>query len=157
MNITEAEIKIQFDHVTHMGWMPAFMSAGYGVAPELLLALASRETNCHNIIGDGGHGHGIMQIDDRSFPEWCRQGKWKLIKDAVGMGAFVFRSKLNSVATHLPPDRSLPVAIAAYNCGTARALEGYHVHGDQDLYTTGHDYSRDVLHRMAVFKTLVKP
>ena len=39
----------------------------YQLPPEILLAIASRETNMRNIIGDGGHGYGIMQIDDRSF------------------------------------------------------------------------------------------
>lgn len=33
------------------------------------MAIASRETNMHNVVGDGGHGYGIMQIDDRNFPE----------------------------------------------------------------------------------------
>ena len=43
----------------------------HGVDPVLLAAVAAQETggpgadSGRNIIGDGGHGHGIFQIDDR--------------------------------------------------------------------------------------------
>jgi hypothetical protein len=42
-----------------------------GVDPELLAAVAAQETGGpgsnagRNVVGDGGHGHGIFQIDDR--------------------------------------------------------------------------------------------
>lgn len=32
----------------------------------LLLAVGSRETNLTNEVGDGGHGHGVWQLDNRS-------------------------------------------------------------------------------------------
>jgi hypothetical protein len=44
------------------------------VDPELLAALAAQETGGpdtsagHNEVGDGGHGHGLFQIDDRYHP-----------------------------------------------------------------------------------------
>lgn len=38
----------------------------YGLPPYLLHAVGSRETNLTNEIGDGGHGHGIFQLDNRS-------------------------------------------------------------------------------------------
>lgn len=43
----------------------------HGLDPELLAAVAAQETGGpgsnagHNEIGDGGHGHGLFQIDDR--------------------------------------------------------------------------------------------
>lgn len=43
----------------------------HGVDPELLAAVAAQETGGpdanagRNVVGDGGHGHGIFQIDDR--------------------------------------------------------------------------------------------
>jgi hypothetical protein len=43
----------------------------YGLDPNLLAAVAAQETGGpgsnagRNIVGDGGHGHGIFQIDDR--------------------------------------------------------------------------------------------
>src|SRR5580692_1117415 len=46
----------------------------YGLNPNLLAAVAAQETGGpgsnagRNVVGDGGHGHGIFQIDDRSHP-----------------------------------------------------------------------------------------
>jgi Transglycosylase SLT domain len=46
----------------------------YGLDPDLLAAVAAQETGGpdtnagHNVVGDGGHGHGLFQIDDRSHP-----------------------------------------------------------------------------------------
>ncbi len=46
----------------------------YGLDPGLLAAVAAQETGGpdtnagHNVVGDGGHGHGIFQIDDRWHP-----------------------------------------------------------------------------------------
>lgn len=46
-------------------------AAAYGLDPRLLAAVAAQETggpgsdSGRNIVGDGGHGHGIFQIDDR--------------------------------------------------------------------------------------------
>jgi hypothetical protein len=46
----------------------------YGLNPNLLAAVAAQETGGpgsnagHNIVGDGGHGHGLFQIDDRWHP-----------------------------------------------------------------------------------------
>jgi hypothetical protein len=46
-------------------------AAEHGIDPQLLAAVAAQETGGpgsnagRNIVGDGGHGHGIFQIDDR--------------------------------------------------------------------------------------------
>ncbi len=46
----------------------------YGLDPGLLAAVAAQETGGpdtnagHNIVGDGGHGRGLFQIDDRWYP-----------------------------------------------------------------------------------------
>src|SRR5579863_5792387 len=46
----------------------------YGLDPSLLAAVAAQETGGpdsnagHNIVGDGGHGRGLFQIDDRWHP-----------------------------------------------------------------------------------------
>lgn len=43
----------------------------YGLDPRLLAAVAAQETggpgsnSGRNVVGDGGHGHGLFQIDDR--------------------------------------------------------------------------------------------
>lgn len=46
----------------------------HGLDPRLLAALAAQETggpgsnSGRNVVGDGGHGHGLFQIDDRFHP-----------------------------------------------------------------------------------------
>ncbi|MBD5634742.1 MAG: transglycosylase SLT domain-containing protein [Candidatus Eremiobacteraeota bacterium] len=46
---------------------------GHGLDPKLLAAVAAQETggpgsdSGSNIVGDGGHGHGLFQIDDRTW------------------------------------------------------------------------------------------
>lgn len=46
-------------------------AAKYGLDPQLLAAVAAQETGGpgsnagRNVVGDGGHGHGVFQIDDR--------------------------------------------------------------------------------------------
>lgn len=56
-----------------VAFAPEIASAAskFGVDPTLLAAVAAQETGGpgsnagRNIVGDGGHGHGIFQIDDR--------------------------------------------------------------------------------------------
>ena len=38
----------------------------------LLLAIASQETDMNDVVGDGGHGRGLFQIDDRSHTDFLR-------------------------------------------------------------------------------------
>lgn len=45
--------------------------------------------------------------------------------------------------------------IAAYNCGRGGVLHAIKAKLDVDAFTTGKNYSADVLHRCARFKSLV--
>jgi hypothetical protein len=72
------DIENQYNRAVKNDWVAAFKQAAadYKFTLPLLMAIASRETNMRSIVGDGGHGYGIMQIDDRSFPDWCHSGQW---------------------------------------------------------------------------------
>jgi soluble lytic murein transglycosylase-like protein len=56
-----------------VAYAPEISSAArrYGLDPDLLAAVAAQETGgpgtnaAHNVVGDGGHGRGLFQIDDR--------------------------------------------------------------------------------------------
>ncbi|HTX58933.1 MAG TPA: transglycosylase SLT domain-containing protein [Verrucomicrobiae bacterium] len=56
-----------------VAYAPAIAGAAqrHGLDPELLAAVAAQETGGpganagRNVVGDGGHGHGLFQIDDR--------------------------------------------------------------------------------------------
>ena len=156
-HISDVELRRQFNYAKDKGWLPAFSADNnYDVAPHVLMAIASRETNMRTIRGDGGHGHGLMQIDDRSFPAWCRSGKWRIALEGIHMGAFVLRSKYNYVESKgIPSADILKVAIAAYNVGAPPAIEDYKLHHDPDLRTTDGNYSSDVLARAPVFAKLL--
>ena len=111
---TEEDIRRQFQRAKKNGWLQTFKNAEakYGFPPDVLMAIASRETNMHNVVGDGGHGYGIMQIDDRNFPEWCHSGLWKDASAGIQKRLSYFRASakpskrarardLMSAGTHL--------------------------------------------------------
>lgn len=147
----------QFRRASALNWIAAFKewAEHYSFPPEILVAIGSRETNLRNIIGDGGHGHGIMQIDDRSFPAWCQGKRWQSAIEAIRMGAYVLSTKRERAINKKVPDKdALRVALASYNAGD-HAIQDYFHHGNPDLRTTGHDYSADVLKRAEEFKKLL--
>ena len=165
-------IEQQFQHAKVNGWLTAFIKAGkdYNFDPRLLMAIASRETNMMNIVGDGGHGYGVMQIDIRSFGEWVASGAWREAADGIEKGAQVLDQKMTQIhngagkiltiggytfrgASFPTAASAIQVAVAAYNSG----LWAYYCFSkgeDPDRLTTGRNYSADVLGRYAEFSQL---
>jgi hypothetical protein len=144
------------------------------ISGVLLLAMAHRESNMRNIVGDAGHGRGIMQIDDRFHADWlkthkgCRSGSFDATFDsalppgrAPSLVAGVSKAcdLLNeniafAKSKGVPQGQRLRFAVAAYNGGAGNALKGFQA-GDVDKLTTGADYSQDVLaHRAEVKRAL---
>jgi hypothetical protein len=171
---TNKNLESQYRRAKDKGWIQNFKSAAakYEFPAEVMIAIASRETNMRNIVGDGGHGYGIMQVDDRSFPDWCHSGLWKDVSAGIQKGALVLYSKRETIRsgsgkslrvggkaflgkTNLTSTELLKTAVAAYNSGL---WAYYHLtkSGDPDLQTTGRDYSSDTLKRAAFFKTLLR-
>jgi hypothetical protein len=169
-----ANLKAQFNSAQKKGWIDAFKGAGekYSYPAALLMAIASRETNMQNIIGDGGHGYGIMQIDVRSFPDWCHSGVWHDAKAGIMKGALVLHTKQEQVrhsqgtklkigntaftgTANLAAADLLHISVAAYNSGLW-AYYSFVKFSDPDRKTTGHDYSKDVFARQAHFETYLK-
>jgi hypothetical protein len=95
--------------------------------------------------GDGGHGHGLMQIDDRSYPEFCSGEEWKDPTLNILKGAMVLHEKWTEVRDHQG-------GIAAYNCGARNVLKARAAGLDVDRFTTGRNYSADVMARAARFR-----
>ena len=70
--------------------------------PHLLVAIAMRESRSGQALsppgpagkGDYGHGHGIMQIDDRSFGPWLRANPWQDSLTNIRKGADIFKVKV---------------------------------------------------------------
>jgi hypothetical protein len=72
--------------------------------PFLIFGLGDRETKWGTTSyldkpgpggrGDAGHGHGLMQIDDRSFGSWLAMNNWADPYTNVKKGAQVLKAKL---------------------------------------------------------------
>lgn len=174
--LTTNEAAVEFNRAKANGWIPMFTEAGtgFGFSPGLLMAIASRETNMINEEGDfqhdGPHGFGLMQIDKGSYPQFCLSGQWRSVEASIHMGASVLNSKQIQIQKGQGLTLSIPgrsfvgakisladlnrCAVAAYNAGLL-AYYALSVHGNPDLYTTGHDYSSDVIARMQTFSALL--
>lgn len=152
-------------------WGPLFAAAeiAYGVPCELLAAVCDRESLGGDAlrpagpggVGDGGHGHGIMQIDDRSHGGFCGA------KDDTGaplwadpaMSIMYGARLLARLAKASSADWD--IAIAAYNCGLRRAKQVLSALPQGvgevekiaalDRMTTGGNYVSDVRRRCQSF------
>lgn len=149
------------------------------ISGDLLLAIGSRETNLRNIVGGGffdpagsfvvtGADRGVFQINEafhRGFLEsvpGCVSGSFSETLDsayprgrvpgltrAARYAVLLLRDRVAyATANGVPPEDAVRVAVAAYNAGAFNAVRGYR-EGNPDRFTTGGDYSRDVLDRRA--------
>lgn len=66
MDISPLTLEAEYERaVKAWPFIPA-IEQRYGLPYMCLFAVGSRETNLTNEIGDGGHGHGVWQLDNRS-------------------------------------------------------------------------------------------
>ena len=115
------------------------MASAVGKLPPMLLwAVASRETNMRNVVGDGGRGVGIWQRDrvGNVLPgsvEWYLQHPRRQAEDAAAM-------LLGAHSTF----GTWHAAIAAYNAGAGAVRKALAAGVDPDSRTTQGDYATDV-------------
>lgn len=70
MNVDPTSSRLAAEGVAYAPQIAA-AAQRHGLDPTLLAAVAAQETGGpgsnagHNVVGDGGHGHGVFQIDDR--------------------------------------------------------------------------------------------
>lgn len=153
-NWTVNDLKTQFDQTRLNNWLDYFAASGAANnwKVEILLAIASRESNVSSILGDGGHGHGIMQIDDRYFPDFCNSDDWKDPGKNIEKGASILSGKRTFLSGKGVPASQLERAsIAAYNHGEGNIWNSIQNGDDVDDGTTGGNYSQDVLARSTEF------
>lgn len=138
MNISPDDLNAEYQRA-HKEW-PAIHEAAdkWNLPRFLIFAVGSRETNLNNETGDGGHGRGIFQLDDRShtipdpFP----------VEEQAETAAHM----LHGLIEQWPGD--IRAAVASYNCGAGNVLDAQRAGLDVDYYTAGRDYGSDVLERM---------
>jgi hypothetical protein len=181
MNTTRSELQRELAQVSK--YVPKFRAmvdkrGGKDIiGAPLLLAMASRETNMRNIAGDGGHGRGMFQQDDRYLADWlhrragCKSGTDTPVKGKTAlMPGYVptveegakkcvdivvgnYHAAQHAGYAHNMARR---IAIAGYNGGLTGAMNAARYHHDPDHATTGGDYSADCLERAGVLYQLMK-
>lgn len=133
MNISPADLLAQAQRALTAWPFIVDTERKYGLAPFTLFAVGSRETNLTDEVGDGGHGHSVWQLDDRShvipnpFP--------------VTQAADIAGSMVVGLIAYFHGNEDL--AFDAYNEGVSGAARW------GDAGTTGHDYGPDVIGRRA--------
>jgi Putative peptidoglycan binding domain/Transglycosylase SLT domain len=160
---TKPMLAAEFARARVAGWDRACASAEKEskLPPGLLLAIASQETDMNDVVGDGGHGRGLFQIDDRSHTTFLRQqganrpGGKPAVPAAAKYAAGLVRFNFDFGVKNGVPERDrLKFALSAYNAGAGGALEGFKA-GDSDRRTTGGDYGKAVLGRFAIYQSLL--
>jgi hypothetical protein len=128
--------------------------------PSIVAAIGSRESGWGLLLdsqgkGDNGFGHGIMQIDSDFHSEFISTGKWRNPVDNIDYAldnVLAPYYQLLSETTNLRGFDLLRGAIAAYNAGPERVKRAVREGKDVDAYTTGADYSWDVINRAGWFQ-----
>lgn len=152
----------------------AASATAHGLPIHYVVAVASRETNCTNILGDWkpidpedphgpkeAHGVGILQRDiQHADARQARDdGTWKTHPERM-IEADVAELAANVASVHgffddVSAEEAFMIAACGYNCGITRAMQRAENDGDPNSLTTGGDYGRDVLARFAVFADLL--
>jgi LysM repeat protein len=117
----------------------------FNLPPALLAAIASRESRggavLKNGFGDGGHGFGIMQVDDRNPPSPVQHEGGPAGQPHINQATKILADKLKRVRQKFPdlsPVEQLQMAVSQYNGGAGKRPP------NSDQGTTGGDYMNDV-------------
>lgn len=130
------------------------------VDPMLIVALGERESRWGDALtpkgpggtGDGGHGRGLMQIDDRSHADWLAANDWTDPLVNIRGGVKIFMAAYNFMkAKGLQGEQLMQAAAAAYNAGAGRVWQAVATSKSPDSVTTGGDYGSDVVKKMASY------
>lgn len=157
-------LKAQLDEIERRGYesMIKAAAADFGFQPSLIGGIGSRESFWGLILnppgpggtGDNGHGRGLMQIDDRAFPDWIATGQWRQPEKNIRFGCKVLADNRRFFESRLAGSGDLFVraTVASYNAGPGNVIKAIRDGDDPDSRTTGRDYSRDVLDRAGWFQ-----
>lgn len=129
------------------------------VSPFLIFALGDRESGWGRFLtppdpsgtGDGGHGRGLLQIDDRSHAAWLDANDWTdpLTNISYGIHNIFVPQYKQLQAAGLTGAVLEQAAVSAYNHGVHGVLRSIQATGNPDAGTTQGNYGSDVLARAA--------
>lgn len=160
---TKESLRAELERARTKGWEQTLLATEReeGLPRGLLFAIASQETDMNDVVGDQGHGRGLFQIDDRSHERFLasqradRPGGKPPVDAAARYACALVKGNLDYASRKgIRGQDLLKFALSAYNAGPGGALEGYRA-GDSDKRTTGGNYGRAVLGRLAIFGELL--
>lgn len=148
MRITRQNLREQVETAQQRGYIRSYERAsratGYSVA--LLLAKDSRESCLGQCLdaqfkGDSGNAWGLSQIDQRYHPAFTAATSPRNHDAVVMKGANILQEYDADL------NLGLDAALAAYNAGPQNVRDAVRAGLSVDAFTTGGDYSADVLQR----------
>lgn len=101
----------------------------------------------------GGFGRGVMQIDF-DYHAFARGDQWQdpVLNIAYGCKVLSDARKILAARTELKGFELNCAILASYNCGPGNVLTAVRQGKPVDFFTTGRDYSADVLNRAGFFQ-----
>lgn len=171
-------------------YAPVVLRVAYeqSISPYIIAAIMERESLSGEALkpkgpggtGDGGHGRGLMQIDDRTWTSWLATHDWTDPYTCVLKGVQILKDNLiffSRAGVHPPvvvregyaARCGVPVgtyadvrpltgtaqwqaAIAAYNTGAGNVLKALAAGLSADTTTAHANYSTDVLSRARIWE-----
>ncbi|KAM8877074.1 lysozyme g-like [Synchiropus picturatus] len=128
----------------------------WNVDPYLIAGIISRESRAGNALvkgwGDHGNAFGLMQVDKRYHTP---KGKWNG-KSHLDQATEILVDFIDEIKKMYPKwggGKQLRGALAAYNKGPNNVRKAVLEGRDIDYYTTGQDYSSDVLARAQWYRS----
>lgn len=101
----------------------------------------------------GGFGRGLLQIDWDAHP-FARGTMWTDASANIRYGFSVLQQSVIYVRSKVPElsiMQQLRAGVAGYNCGPGNVVTALKTRRDVDFFTTGRDYSADVMNRAGWF------
>jgi len=100
-----------------------------------------------------GFGRGLMQID-YDYHEFARTGNWRDPAENIDYAVKLLVNFLRIIERNCQLDKTnlLRAGIASYNAGPGRVLKALRRGLDIDYYTTGGNYSADIIKRAEFFR-----
>jgi murein DD-endopeptidase MepM/ murein hydrolase activator NlpD len=154
--VKASEAMAQFDRRRVMEHKAKFEQAArqFKAPPALLAAIASRESRGGGQLdergfGDGGHGFGFMQVDNRSHS--VVQDGGPAGQPHINQATQILTGKLQEVRQEFPElsdVEKMQTAVSRYNGGSRLP------HPNSDRGTTGGDYMNDVWARARFYATV---
>ncbi len=147
MNITTDQLLEQHERARETWPFIDTVEKEHGLPALLLYAVGSRETNLRNIKGDFSQRAGESSKRFHGFGVWQRDSQHGVDESYLKDVRRQAEDAAEMLAANHKSLETWAAAVAAYNCGPGRVRQALQAGQSVDHFTTGGDYSADVLQR----------